>query len=95
MGQIIKSDKSVCLSVCLSTHVPSKFLFDFDENLHNHIGLKTKKEFVRGSKSDDPFPILPIFSPRDAFSISVTRSVVKNSNDVLGERLHAQSCKMM
>jgi len=66
-------------------------------------GPKSKNAFVRGQKSMTPFPILPLFSPHDAFwrerskhcsnEASGTIVTVNSSNDVFGEPLYERSWK--
>jgi len=102
MGQVIKSLSSFLLSVCLSALLRSQFLFDLMKFCAEVGGPKSKKGFVRGSKSDDPLHILlQFFTPVMHFqwegpNTAVTRPVdrlwrLKTSNDVPRERLQAQS----
>ena len=106
-GKIINPLASFCLSVCLSAllygHTFCSILMKFCTEVG---GPKSKKAFVRGSKSDDSFPYFaPIFHPCNAFSMGRSKYhsnkargpivTVKSSNSVPRERLQAQSCKML
>jgi len=99
MGQIIKSLASCCLSVCLSALFRSQLLFGLHEISTEVGGPKWVK--IRSYLSH-----LPQFSPYNAFSIERSEhrsdeargpiAAVKRSNDVpAGERLYAQSSKML
>ena len=45
----------------MASSIWSYVSLDFDEILHRRLGPKTKIEFFRGSKIDNPLPILPQF----------------------------------
>jgi len=99
MGQIIKSLASFCLSVCLSgSGCPSFCLsLSYGRNFCSVLmkfctvvwDPKSKNIFIRGSKSDDPFPYFaPIFHPRNVFS---TERAEHLSNEARGPTMPVKS----